>query len=65
MMLIWLFCWMVLWRLMNNAGEVVLEQVLRNGLIVYGADSLEFKQFKMYRCVQIAEFNDYMNMLKP
>jgi len=50
---------------MNNAGEVVLEQVLRNGLIVYGADSLEFKQFKMYRCVQIAEFNDYMNMLKP
>lgn len=50
--------------IMNNAGEVVLEQVLINGLIVYGADSLEFKQFKMYRCVQIAEFNDYMKYVE-
>lgn len=48
---------------MNNAGEVVLEQVFKNGIVVYGADSLEFKQFKMYRCVQIAAFNDYMKYI--
>lgn len=50
--------------IMNNAGEVVLGQVFRNGIIVYGADCLEFKQFKMYRCVQIAEFNDYMKYVE-
>ncbi len=49
--------------IMNTASEVVLEKVFRSGTIVYGADSLEFKQFKMYRCVQIAAFNDYMSIL--
>jgi hypothetical protein len=46
--------------IMNDAGEVVLGQVFRNGAIVFCADSLELKQFKMCRCVQIAAFNDYM-----
>ena len=50
--------------IMNNAGEVVLEQAFRSGIIVYGADSLEFKQFKMYRCAQIAAFNDYMKYVE-
>lgn len=42
--------------IMNNAGEVVLEQILRKGLPVYGCDSLECVRFRMIQCSLIAEF---------
>lgn len=42
--------------IMNDAGEVVLEQVFRKGLPVYGYDSLECVRFRMIQCSLIAEF---------
>lgn len=42
--------------IMNNAGEVVLEQIFRKGLPVYGCDSLECVRFRMIQCSLIAEF---------
>lgn len=42
--------------IMNDAGEVVLEQVFRKGLPVYGSDSLECVRFRMFQCSLIAEF---------
>ncbi len=42
--------------IMNDAGEVVLEQVFRKGLPVYGYDSLECIRFRMIQFSLIAEF---------
>ncbi len=42
--------------IMNDAGEVVLEQVFKKGLPVYGSDSLECVRFRMLQCSLIAEF---------
>ena len=42
--------------IMNDAGEVVLEQVFRKGLPVYGYDSLECIRFRMLQFSLIAEF---------
>lgn len=43
---------------MNDAGEVVLAQILKKGVAVYGGDSLECKRFRMIQSSLIAEFND-------
>ncbi len=42
--------------IMNDAGEVVLEQIFRKGLPVYGYDSLECIRFRMLQFSLIAEF---------
>ena len=42
--------------IMNNAGEVVLEQIFKKGLPVYGYDSLECIRFRMLQFSLIAEF---------
>jgi predicted nucleotidyltransferase len=42
--------------IMNDAGEVVLEQVFRKGLPVYGYDSLECIRFRMLQFSLIADF---------
>jgi predicted nucleotidyltransferase len=42
--------------IMNDAGEVVLEQIFRKGLPVYGNDSLECIRFRMLQFSLIAEF---------
>jgi predicted nucleotidyltransferase len=42
--------------IMNDAGEVVLEQIFRKGLPVYGYDSLDCVRFRMLQFSLIAEF---------
>ena len=42
--------------IMNDAGEVVLEQIFRKGLPVYGYDSLECVRFRMLQFSLIADF---------
>jgi predicted nucleotidyltransferase len=42
--------------IMNDAGEVVLEQVFRKGIAVFGGDSLECIRFRMTQSANIAEF---------
>lgn len=42
--------------IMNNAGEVVLEQVFRKGVALYGGDAIECARFRMNQAVLIAEF---------
>jgi predicted nucleotidyltransferase len=42
--------------IMNNAGEVVLEQVFRKGVVLYGGDAMECARFRMTQTVLIAEF---------
>jgi len=42
--------------IMNDAGEVVLEQIFRKGVPVFGSDSLECIRFRMIQSSLIAEF---------
>jgi len=42
--------------IMNDAGEVVLEQIFRKGIPVYGYDSLDCVRFRMLQFSLIAEF---------
>jgi predicted nucleotidyltransferase len=42
--------------IMNDAGEVVLEQIFRKGMPVYGYDSLDCIRFRMLQFSLIAEF---------
>lgn len=42
--------------IMNDAGEVVLEQIFRKGIPVFGDDSLECLRFRMIQSSMIAEF---------
>lgn len=52
--------------IMNDAGEVVLDQILRKGVPVYGGDALECTRFRMVQSSLIADFNpirDYMEKL--
>lgn len=42
--------------IMNSAGEVVLEQIFRKGMVVYGGDSFDCAYFRMTQTAQIAEF---------
>ena len=43
-------------QVMNNAGELVLEQIFRKGLVVYGAEDFDNAYFRMTQTAQIAEF---------
>ncbi len=52
--------------IMNDVGEVVLEQIFRKGIPVYGNDSLECIRFRMIQTSLIAEFTpirDHMEKL--
>ncbi|NVO00302.1 MAG: nucleotidyltransferase domain-containing protein [Geobacteraceae bacterium] len=49
---------------MNNSGEVVLDQILKKGVAVYGGDSLECKRFRMIQSSLIAEFNPLRNRME-
>ena len=49
---------------MNNAGEVVLDQIFKKGVAVYGGDSLECKRFRMIQSSLIAEFNPLRNRME-
>ncbi len=42
--------------IMNNAGELVLEQIFRKGLVVYGGEDFDNAYFRMTQTAQIAEF---------
>jgi len=42
--------------IMNDAGEVVLEQIFKKGMPIYGCDSLECIRFRMFQFSLIAEF---------
>jgi predicted nucleotidyltransferase len=42
--------------IMNSAGEVVLEQIFRKGMPVYGGNSFDCVNFRMIQTAQIAEF---------
>jgi hypothetical protein len=41
---------------MNSAGELVLEQIFRKGMSLYGGDSFDCAYFRMTQTAQIAEF---------
>ncbi len=43
--------------IMNSAGELVLEQIFRKGMSIYGGDSFDCAYFRMVQTVQIAEFS--------
>lgn len=42
--------------IMNSAGEVVLEQIFRKGMPVYGGEDFDSAYFRMTQTAQIAEF---------
>ena len=42
--------------IMNDAGEVVLEQIFKKGVPIYGFDSIECARFRMLQFSLIAEF---------
>jgi predicted nucleotidyltransferase len=42
--------------IMNDVGEVVLEQIFRKGIAIFGGDSLECVRFRMTQSANIAEF---------
>jgi predicted nucleotidyltransferase len=42
--------------IMNSAGELVLEQIFRKGMSLYGGDSFDCAYFRMTQTAQIAEF---------
>lgn len=50
--------------IMNDAGEVVLEQIFRKGLPVYGYDSLECIRFRMLQFSLIAEFAPIRDLME-
>jgi predicted nucleotidyltransferase len=49
---------------MNEAGEVVLEQIFKKGLPVYGRDSIECIRFRMHQRSLIAEFAPIRNRME-
>lgn len=50
--------------IMNDAGEVVLEQIFRKGVPVYGCESLECIRFRMIQSSLIAEFTPIRNRME-
>lgn len=42
--------------IMNDGGEVVLDQVFRKGIAVFGGDTLECVRFRMTRAAMIVDF---------
>lgn len=49
---------------MNDVGEVVLQQIFAKGIPLYGFESLECIRFKMIQVAQIAEFNPIRNRME-
>ena len=49
---------------MNDAGEVLLEQVFAKGITVFNRDPLEFSRFRAVRFSMIAEFASYRNRME-
>jgi predicted nucleotidyltransferase len=49
---------------MNDAGEVVLEQIFKKGFPVYGSDSIDCIRFRMHQCSLIAEFAPLRNRME-
>jgi predicted nucleotidyltransferase len=50
--------------ILNDAGEVLLEQVFGKGLTVFARDALEFSRFRAIRLAMIAEFAPYRNRME-
>ena len=46
---------------MNDAGEVLLEQIFGKGIMVFTRDPLELSRFRAIRLSMIAEFAPYRN----
>jgi predicted nucleotidyltransferase len=49
---------------MNDAGEVLLEQVFGKGMTVFSRDPLELSRFRAIRLSMIAEFAPYRNRME-
>lgn len=49
---------------MNDAGEVLLEQILGKGITVFTRDALELSRFRAIRLSMIAEFAPYRNRME-
>ncbi len=49
---------------MNDAGEVLLEQIFGKGMTVFSRDPLEFSRFRAIRLSMIAEFAPYRNRME-
>lgn len=50
--------------IMNDAGEVLLEQIFGKGITVYNRDPLQFFRFRAIRLAMIAEFAPYRNRME-
>jgi predicted nucleotidyltransferase len=50
--------------IMNDAGEVLLEQIFRKGITVFARDPLELARFRATRFSMIAEFAPYRNRME-
>ena len=50
--------------IMNDAGEVLLEQIFGKGMMVFTRDPLEFSRFRAIRFSMIAEFAPYRNRME-
>lgn len=49
---------------MNDAGEVLLEQIFEKGMTVFTRDPLELSRFRAIRLSMIAEFAPYRNRME-
>lgn len=50
--------------IMNDAGEVLLEQIFGKGITVFTRDPLQFSRFRAIRVTMIAEFAPYRNRME-
>lgn len=50
--------------IMNDAGEVLLEQIFGKGTTVFNRDPLELSRFRAIRFSMIAEFAPYRNRME-
>jgi len=50
--------------IMNDAGEVLLEQIFGKGIAVFVGDPLELSRFRAVRFSMIAEFAPYRNRME-
>ena len=50
--------------IMNNAGDLVLDQVFRKGICLYGSDTEALRSFRRRRLPMIAEFSYYVAMMQ-
>ena len=50
--------------IMNSAGEVVLEQVFRKGVCLYGGDTEALRVFRRRKLPLIADFGYYVELMR-